>query len=288
MNIGPLVSICIPTYNGELYIEEALNSILNQTYSNFEIIISDDNSTDGTLIKINNFIHHSSIPVTLYHHIPNGIGANWNNCINNSKGKYIKFLFQDDILFPTCIEKMVYLAEQDQNIGLVYCKRSILYDPTNSFHLKWLSGYKNVHNHWFDIELKDSLILSGVKYLKDKNIMQTPRNKIGEPTAVLISVKCFDEVGYFNTELKQILDFEFWLRIMKKYNLGFIDEELVCFRLHSSQASAVNYERSISEKNFLMKEFYVNYFWNLDFKNKFRLLNKYVFVFSVLKRFFKE
>ena len=87
-----LVSVCIPTYNGAPFLQEALDSVSQQTYRNIEVIISDDASNDKTLEIIQDFKAKASFPVSIYHHEPKGIGANWNNCIRKANGKFIKFL----------------------------------------------------------------------------------------------------------------------------------------------------------------------------------------------------
>src|SRR5690606_24488463 len=88
----PLVSICIPTYNGAAYIAEALESAIHQTYPHLEIVVSDDASTDATLAIVERFKSKTHIPVSVYHHVPKGIGANWNHCVKQANGAYIKFL----------------------------------------------------------------------------------------------------------------------------------------------------------------------------------------------------
>ena len=108
----PLVSICIPTYNGAKFIKEAMDSAIAQTYANLEIIVSDDASKDGTLSIIESYKNKTLIPIHIYNHNPEGIGANWNHSVSKAQGDYIKFLFQDDILEPTCIERMMQLATQ--------------------------------------------------------------------------------------------------------------------------------------------------------------------------------
>ena len=102
----PLVSVCIPTYNGSEYIVEALESVLNQTYKNIEIIVSDDKSSDKTLDLVRQCAKTSKFPIVIYTNEFRGIGNNWNNSIKKANGKYIKFLFQDDILLPNCIDLM--------------------------------------------------------------------------------------------------------------------------------------------------------------------------------------
>lgn len=266
----PLVSICIPTYNGEKYIEEALISAINQTYSNLEIIVSDDNSTDKTLDIVNRYANLTSIPFFIYNHIPKGIGENWNNCVKKSHGKYIKFLFQDDILKKDCIQKMVKSALENKKICLVYCKRNIIYNPKSREHLKWISSCKILHESWFNLKIQQGF-LSGRVYLKNQNILSEPLNKIGEPTAVLINIKCFNKIGYFDATLKQILDIEYWFRIMSFYDIGFVNEELVSFRLHENQATFINKKNDLNEMYILKAEIYKNVFWKLHFKIKWKL-----------------
>jgi glycosyltransferase involved in cell wall biosynthesis len=258
----PLVSICIPTYNGSKYIKEAIVSAVSQTYKNIEIIISDDNSKDDTLDIIKFLMSDTNVSYIIYNHKPQGIGENWNNCVRKANGEFIKFLLQDDVLESGCIEKMVNLSVLDSNIGLVYCKRKIIYDSNNDVHLKWLSRNQNLHNKWYKLKV-NKFVIEGKEYLKDYNLMREPLNKIGEPTAVLLKKECFDKVGFFNKELKQTLDFEYWYRLMKYFKIGFIEEDLVSFRLHSEQATFINQFKFENEINILYKSMYKNVFWQL-------------------------
>jgi glycosyltransferase involved in cell wall biosynthesis len=283
---NPLVSICIPTYNGAKYIEEALHSALNQTYSNIEIIISDDNSQDSTLEIFRRIMSNTQIPFYIYNHIPSGIGANWNNCVKKANGKFIKFLFQDDILFDNCIEMMITLALKGQNVGLVYCKRKILYDSTDLEHHKWIKDCGILHKSWIDFEVKSG-IEKGRKYLKNYSLLNEPPNKIGEPPAVLLNKSCFEKVGYFDEELKQTLDFEYWYRVMKYYDIGFIDEELIAFRLHKDQATYVNNKNMTNEYSRLMNNLYRTIFWQLNLNRQWKLFksqSKTGTIFRYLKR----
>ncbi|OYX85747.1 MAG: hypothetical protein B7Y83_03695 [Flavobacteriales bacterium 32-34-25] len=278
----PLVSICIPTYNGEKFIEQALQSAINQTYKNIEMIISDDNSVDNTLAIVKETLINSSIPFYIFNHEPKGIGANWNNCIEKANGVYIKFLFQDDLLQFDCIEKMIELALSDNNIGLIYCKRTILYDRNNADHTKWIRYCGTLHTKWHKIKVQQG-VLEGKKYLSDLYLMNGPLNKIGEPTAVLIRKDCFDRVGYFDESLKQTLDIEYWYRLMKYYKVGFIDEELVSFRLHDEQATFVNQHNKVDEKYLLNKKKYNSIFWHLHLKNKWKLFKSHSRIGDVVR-----
>ena len=250
INFQPLVSICIPTFNGAQFIEEAMESAINQTYPNLEIVVSDDASKDYTLKIIESYKDKTDIPIHIFHHKPSGIGANWNHCIKKSKGDYIKFLFQDDILDKECITEMMLIAKSSLKIGLVYSKRRIIYEQENRFVKTWIGNFKSLHLNWSNPDLTNKMI-SGREMLKDSNLMAPPQNKIGEPTAVLLNKKVFEEVGYFNKKLKQSLDLEYWYRVMTKFDVGFVNKELVVFRLHGNQASQVNSNNSNDERQLL-------------------------------------
>ncbi len=273
--INPLVSICIPTYNGTAFIAQAMESIITQSYSNLEVIVSDDNSKDNTLSIIEDYKSKIKAPIFIFNHEPNGIGANWNNCVKKAKGKYIKFLFQDDLLAPQCIEKMVEQAEKNQQIGLVYSARSFIYNPENIQNINWIKKYGALHTHWKHFEIASNKTYKGEVLLKDDYLLSYPKNKIGEPTAVLLRKDVFDKVGLFSTTLKQALDVEYWYRVMKYYDVLFINEKLVSFRLHDNQASHINANNNINEIELLDRSIYQYLFWKLSLKNKLKLFSKY-------------
>ncbi|ROL61833.1 glycosyltransferase family 2 protein [Bacteroidetes/Chlorobi group bacterium ChocPot_Mid] len=255
----PLISVCIPTYNGSKYIEEALQSVNNQTYRPLEIIISDDSSTDNTLQIVNNFKVKTDIVIRCFLHRRKGIGSNLNNCVINSLGEFIKFVFQDDFMENNCIEKMLECAIKFKNIGLVFCKRKILLENNdidiNDFN-EWYKQFGNLTDSWTN--LKE--FQTGVELLNDDKFLHSPYNKVGEPIAPLINKECFYKVGYFNTFLKQALDYEFYYRVFKHYNVGFINEELVTFRRHSTQATEKNRNNKFSYEYELL---FISYFKNL-------------------------
>jgi glycosyltransferase involved in cell wall biosynthesis len=277
----PLVSICIPTYNGEEYIEESIQSAISQTYPNLEIIVSDDASKDDTLAIIERFKSKTKIPISIVHHNPQGIGANWNNCIIHSKGDYIKFLFQDDVLLPNCIETMMAMAIKYPDVGLIYSKRIFIYEKASAEIEKFIAYYGPIHTHWDNIEVKQGVV-SGSIYLKDKAFLNSPKNKIGEPTNVLLKTECFETIGFFNETLQQALDSDYWYRVMRKYDIAFINEVLVKFRLHANQASNINKNREIPDSQLMYREYYDKLFWSLHPKSQLKLLKLYHPIFKML------
>ncbi|MCF7914643.1 MAG: glycosyltransferase [Spirochaetaceae bacterium] len=266
----PLVSICIPTYNGEDYIEQALDSAINQTYKNIEIVISDDESSDNTLKIVNVIKNSTTIPFKIVSHNPISIGSNWNNSIKEASGEYIKFLFQDDVLQSRCIEKMVSLAERDNSIGLVFCKRSFIFKEDK--YSEWINKYSHVHEYW--IELKQ--VQPGRVLLGDPQFLQQPRNKVGEPSSVLFRKSVVDAVGDFKTSMRQALDYEWYYRVFKKYKVGFVDEYLSFFRLHDEQTTIKNKGNLNNEYLLLYFSYFRNLFWFLHPNVKIKLIKKIV------------
>ena len=279
----PLVSICIPTFNGEAYLDQCLNSAIHQTYKNIEIVVSDDTSSDKTLSIVNSFKEETNIPVHIFSHNPSGIGANWNNCIKQANGDYIKFLFQDDILYPDNIEKLMALMLSKADAGMVYARRRFIYEEKTKPISEFERFYGNLHKHWSDIDVKSGF-LDGKQYLKDRHFLNAPKNKIGEPTNVLIAKSCFNKVGLFNENLDQALDCEFWYRLMPHYSIGFVDEVLSDFRLHDNQASAINKSKKINEDNALQKIYYNTLIYYLDKSCRWKLKKKYHPLISVLAK----
>ncbi|NET19934.1 MULTISPECIES: glycosyltransferase [unclassified Okeania] len=239
-NKFPLVSICIPTYNGENFIRAAINSALSQTYSNLEIIISDDNSTDKTLeIAKTLQLENPQIEFRIICHQNYGLVGNLNFCISQARGKYIKFLFQDDLLEKSCIEEFVKIAEEDSEIGLVFSRRRVILEPgaeNNSTCVAAYRGTQDLHKDWSNLKT----IQSGKDLLLDPNLMKYRLNKIGEPTTVLIPKTVFEKIGLFDSSLTQVLDIDMWFRIMGNYKIGFVDKPLSQLRIHPRQQTQVN------------------------------------------------
>lgn len=282
----PLVSVCIPTFNGEKYLQEALDSVTQQSYANLEVIISDDASTDKTLEIISDYNNTSEIPVYVFHHIQSGIAENWNNSLKHAHGIYIKFLFQDDVLKPECISQMVDVMESDNKIALVTSKRDVITELNNRFTEGWIKNFDDLQIN-LNLPNAEVTVLSGRDLLKSSNFKKKPINIIGEPVSVLFRKDLIGSIGYFDTDMFQLVDYEFWLRMFKNYDIAFLQEHLVQFRLHETQASFLNNKYNINDKDIYYKLLYNRFFWLLHFNFKWYLLKKYHFVFKFY-RFIKS
>lgn len=243
-----LVSLCIPTYNGEEYLEETLRSADSQTYPEIEILISDDGSTDRTLEIAERFRTSSRFPVRILSHGQLGLVQNWNFCVREAGGKYIKFLFQDDLLEPGCVEEMTAVADKDDETGLVFSRRDVILGnqvPDEAWRrTNWF--YLDLFRHWSKLET----LQSGVSLLSDPKFLEEPLNKIGEPTTVLLRKSAIERVGLFDENLRQAVDSEMWFRILARYKCGFVDKTLSTFRVHEKQASQSNVDAGIVQEDY--------------------------------------
>lgn len=232
----PLVSICIPTFNGARWIRQCLDSALAQSYKPIEILVIDDASSDGS-VELVRSLKDERIRI-IANERNKGMINNWNACIEQARGLLIKLLFQDDILYPDCIEKLMRLFLKHENLGLVFSPRKIIVEGNvdDKASRAWLNTYSVLHTHFNSIEQVNDGRRLFAQYLR-KGFRG---NWIGEPSSVLVRKECFSHLGLFNQNLYQVCDIEMWLRIMFFYDIGFVDEKLSAFRFHPDSMSTSN------------------------------------------------
>lgn len=206
-----LISVIIPTYNRVNYLRISVNSVIQQTYKNIEIIIVDDCSTDNTENIINRVQDKRIRYLRNKENI--GAGASRNRGIKEAKGEFIAFLDDDDEWLPKKLEKQMLLFNLlPDDYGLVYCGH-IIYDMNGDLIGRKKSQYRgNVLR-----EILNGCILGG----------STP----------LIRKTVFSKVGYNNSNLKSSIDWEMWIRIAENYKFDFVDEYLVKYIIHEDQIS---------------------------------------------------
>ena len=229
------VSVCIPVYNGENYLEECLNSVLNQTFKNFEVIIVDDQSSDASF-EIGRKYGGIDNRLRVFQNDRNlGLVNNWNRCIELSHGEWIKFVFQDDLIELNCLEKMIKVAMLER--GMVVCRRRIVFDNVGFKTRKTFKKYSRrmsidaVFQGASDISPNDfcNAVIDNLGY-----------NFIGEPTAVMMHRSAFEKIGRFNPRFIQLCDFEFFSRIGCNLGLRYIPETLATFRVHPKAMSLIS------------------------------------------------
>ena len=229
------VSICVPTYNGAAYLQQCLESALAQTFGDFELLVVDDGSNDDTMAIANDYAR-ADRRVRLHQNRQNlGLVGNWNRCLELANGEWIKFLFQDDFLDPTCLERMIDAAVSDT--GLIVCGKDLLFDPGVPANL--VIGYQTMHKQSLS-ELFPNQTLIRAEAFADHMVKNPNANCIGEPSTVLIRRAVLDTVGFFNTNMIMLCDWELAARIAINTGIRFVNEPLVTFRVHMGSASAEN------------------------------------------------
>jgi glycosyltransferase involved in cell wall biosynthesis len=231
-----LISICIPVYNGEKHLNECLNSIINQTYRNLEILIVDDCSSDTTIDICKIFQGNDKRIKIICNEKNIGLVNNWNKCIELSNGEWIKFVFQDDYLLPDCIEKLFSVTEDSTE--LVVCKRSFLLEKNADE--KTINYYENEVVTLKKLGVPDIITRVLPEQISVMAVNNICLNFIGEPTSILFRKSVTEKIGLFNVQLTQICDLEFCLRIGTNYGLTYHPEALTMFRIHSSSTTSIN------------------------------------------------
>jgi glycosyltransferase involved in cell wall biosynthesis len=238
MKSNPKVSVLIPNYNYARFIGEAIESVLNQTYTDFELLIVDNHSTDNTDAVVAPYLKDTRVRFIKN---PRNIGMvpNFNKCLELAKGEYIKFLLSDDIFHPELLSKFVKVLDENPGVGIVT-------SDSESF-----GAETQLRTSPFKYLQKGEFIIR-------ESIKDGKGNFIGEPTTVMFRASNL-KVGNFDREFSCLNDLDFWLRQLTISDCYFIPETLSYFRVHDAQASFVkNYANWFDEYNFYKRVKTVN------------------------------
>ena len=235
--MNPKVSICMPTYNFARYLPEAIESVLTQTYRDFELLIIDDCSQDGSADLIAGYAKNDARIRFRINERNAGMVENWNLCLSHARGDYIKFLFGDDLFASaTTVSRMAELLDSRDDISLVTSARNVVNE--RSERLEIVSFYTGEETY------------AGTDIIQDCLLWH--KNKIGEPSAVMFRKK---HAGCgFDPRYRQIVDLDMWFRILEQGRFAYIDEPLVSFRSHPLQQTRHNIAnfRLIIDESFLL------------------------------------
>ncbi|NOV02083.1 glycosyltransferase family 2 protein [Paenibacillus planticolens] len=225
----PLVSILLPTYERPQYLEQALLSALNQTYSHIEIIICDNSRDDTTEQVVQSYLPpHSGFNIKYVRNETNiGPIANQHKCFKLASGEYVNYLMDDDLFHPRKIELMVPYLIEDPQIGLVTSRKQIIDDlgePVRIFP-----------DPPFPLSTKKKTAINGQTVIK--SMLTDTKNYIGEPTAVLFRKS--DLVEPFGTfggkQAFNNVDVASWIAVLANKHAVFLKEPLCSFRKHPTQ-----------------------------------------------------
>lgn len=215
--INPTVSVVIPTCNRAHFVGRAIQSVLDQTYRNFEILVVDDASNDNTeeIVK-----HFSDERISYIPHRENKGGSSARNTgIKAARGKFIGFLDDDDEWLPQKLECQINLFSRSQSmVGAVYTGNIMCNHKTRKV-LKEI------------VPTKRGMILADLLF----------RNCVGSTSSILIKKECLARVGLFDENLPSCQDWDMWIRISRHYQIDFVDQTLFIHYVHENRIST-NYE----------------------------------------------
>ena len=236
MSRSPKVSVVVPTYNYARFLDEAIPSVLNQTFTDFELIIVDNCSTDNTDAVVKKYLSDSR--VSFYKNETNlGLVGNWNKCLEYATGEYIKFLCADDKFHPQILERFVRIMEQHPTIAIV-------------------TNYSDIFGEKIGKGRAPFVGLVNGQTVRESMLTPGNRNWLRNPSAVMFRKKDADAVGLFHPRLFHGTDLEYYLRLLTKGDAYFVPESLSYTRSHSNAQGALirkkKYEKIFERYDFIM------------------------------------
>lgn len=217
----PRVSIVLPCYQNRRFIERTVDSALAQTFSDFELIIADHESDDGTWEIVQQY---AADPRVRLLRTPAGGGAerNWNRATEQAQGEYLKLLCGDDVLQPACLQRQVEALDEHPTAGVVAVRRDLI-DVADRPLLRGrgLAGL-------------DGLV-TGTDALR--TLVRAGTNLLGEPACVLLRTELVRKVGGWSAAFPYLIDQYLYMRVLQHCDLVAINETLAAFRVSNTQWS---------------------------------------------------
>lgn len=229
MSTAPAISVCLPVYNGGKFLARAVSSVLKQTYSDFELLIADDCSEDNSVHVIESLAQEDS-RIRFWRNPTNvGLFANYNNCLAQSRGKYIKFFAQDDVLHEKCLQSAAKVLDENPNVALVAADRASIDEEGRD-----ISEVTRLASS--SLFVQSGRVVGGRQVMRQS--LSQGINFIGEPSAVMVRKShCIDG---FNARYHHLGDLDYWLRILRNGDYFFINTILAYVRVHDNSCSTTN------------------------------------------------
>lgn len=237
----PQVSVLIPAYNSAAFLPECIESVLAQDFQDYELLIADDASTDGTSAVLERYAALDSRIRWWRNPVNLGQAANFNACLQAARGEFIKPLHADDVLLETfTLRRIKEVLEQQPTVALVSCASYVI--DAHSRRLQF-RDYFRTSQTW---EGREIII----------RCFEKPGNLIGEPSLVMFRRS---QVGTgFNPRYRQIVDLEFFLHLLEQGQFSYLAEPMAAWRQHPYQVTAKNRRSGVSaqEELWLLQEWF--------------------------------
>ena len=211
----PTISVCVPMYNNSATIVRCLRSILDQDAVDFEIVVVDDDSSDdcatiaATMLRAGDRLIRNESRL--------GLNGNHNKCLELARGRCIQFVHADDWLLPGALKTLARCFD-DPAVGLAFAPRRVVQE-----NIRW--WWRAVSKpHIFFWKLRE--YNHGPSLVAQMMLMGGGSNWIGEPTCVMFRRRLALDVGGFRDDIYQLVDVDFWLRLMLRSAVCFVPQEL--------------------------------------------------------------
>lgn len=234
----PAVSVCIPSYLGAAHIAATIESVLAQTFADFELVVVDDDSADETAAIVGRYAD----PRIRFLRNPGKLGAegNWNRCLELARGRWFKLLPQDDLLAPDCLERQVAVLETTRSVplALAFCARAIIDADGRRIGTR---GYP-----------ASGGAIPGHDIIR--RCVRRGTNLVGEPGGVLLPTALARRVGGFDASIGYVIDLDYWFRLLLHGDAFYLAEPLVSFRVSAGSWSvAIGRNQGAAVRAFIAK-----------------------------------
>ena len=231
----PKVSICIPSYNCGAFIGKTIQSILDQTFQNFEIIVVDDCSTDNSEEVVKRF---KDPRIRFYRNEKNlGMVPNTNKALRLAEGEFVGILHPDDYYAPKMIETALKAFSENLDVGFTYSSYVVVDEDDK-------------------IVTKVKLCDCNKTFKSKEEFKKLAIRNYAPPSAVLFRRKCYEVVGPFDEEFPYPNDWNMWLRISLKYDSACLSDYLCYYRMHRKSVSTLMYNsfETAVQEHFMLKK----------------------------------
>lgn len=221
----------MPVYNGARFLREAIDGVLNQSFTDFEFIIVDNQSTDTTVEIIRSYTDKR---IKFYQNETNiGLIPNWNMAMSKASGVYLKIVPADDVIYPDNLKYLVEVLERDKEkrIAMVCSRKNIIDDRGRILLSRSFARREGEY--------------SGV-YAISKNI-RSGGNIIGEAGAILFRREILEKTGNFTSGFYYTLDLDLWYKVLLQGRLYYVPKTLSAFRVSSASESTVIRNSQLSD-----------------------------------------
>lgn len=243
----PKVSLCVPAYQAERHLRSTIESLLAQEHDDFELVVIDNHSSDGTAEVLKGFDDSRIRVIRNESTVP--LVDNFNLAVQQCRGEFVKLVCADDILYPECIAAQSAILERNPDVALVSVQTDFVDDDGSL--LRPGRGLRGIVGRRRSDHVVRQTIRSGT-------------NPIGAPVAVMFRREDFIKAGGFSDELLFLSDADLWLRLLQHGEFYGIPRTLASFRFGSSSVSATMAARSqLAQHKAFSKRLSAQLFWGI-------------------------